>query len=149
MRLGSHQAAVAASTSFRLLGQTHSANVLLRRNLFAVSGEPSAHFTLHPDGVVARPAQPDLGGSLTRPTLDQTAGSLARRSRTAKAGPNPALSFIWGMRDSAFGPDILARWTEAFPAAPVTRLEDAGHWPHEEQPGAVIDAIRAILAPST
>jgi hypothetical protein len=50
VRLGSHQAAVAASTNFRLLGQTHSANVLLRRNLFAVSGEPSAHFTLHPDG---------------------------------------------------------------------------------------------------
>jgi hypothetical protein len=50
VRLGSHQAAVAASTNFRLLGQTHSANVLLRRNLFAVSGEPSAHVTLHPDG---------------------------------------------------------------------------------------------------
>ena len=75
--------------------------------------------------------------------LDGRAGS-ATQGRAGSA--SPALAFIWGMRDSAFGPDILARWTEAFPTAPVTRLDDAGHWPHEEQPGAVIDAIRAILA---
>jgi haloalkane dehalogenase len=45
------------------------------------------------------------------------------------------------MRDSAFGPAILERWLEAFPHAAVTRLEDAGHWPHEEQPEAFIAAL--------
>jgi hypothetical protein len=40
-----------ASTTFRLLGHTLQANVLLRRNLAVVSGAPVFHFTLHPDGV--------------------------------------------------------------------------------------------------
>lgn len=62
------------------------------------------------------------------------------------------LSFIWGMRDSAFRPSILDRWLEAFPQARVTRIADAGHWPHEEQPEAVIAALRAAMGvqqPST
>jgi hypothetical protein len=40
-----------ASTTFRLLGHTLQANVLLRRNLAVVSGAPVFHFTLHPDCV--------------------------------------------------------------------------------------------------
>jgi len=51
VRLGSHQEAMIISTKFRLLGQTHQTNVLLRRNLAAVSGARAAHFQLHPDGV--------------------------------------------------------------------------------------------------
>jgi hypothetical protein len=48
---GSHQEAMGQSTNnFRLLGETHQANVVLRRNLAAVSGARAAHFTLHPDG---------------------------------------------------------------------------------------------------
>lgn len=56
------------------------------------------------------------------------------------------LSLVWGMRDSAFGPAVLARWVDAFPHAAVTRLDDAGHWPHEEQPAAVIAALNAYLS---
>lgn len=56
------------------------------------------------------------------------------------------LSLVWGMRDSAFGPSILARWVEAFPHAVVTRVDDAGHWPHEEQPEKVVAALRAAIA---
>lgn len=52
------------------------------------------------------------------------------------------LSVIWGMRDSAFGPPILARWREAFPRADVIEIPDAGHWPHEEQPDATLAALR-------
>ena len=53
------------------------------------------------------------------------------------------LSFIWGMRDTAFGPAILERWTDAFPDASVTRIDDAGHWPHEERPDLVVAALEA------
>ena len=63
--------------------------------------------------------------------------------RAALAGVD--LSFIWGMRDSAFGPSLLDRWIDAFPQARVTRIADAGHWPHEEQPGAVIAALREAM----
>lgn len=52
------------------------------------------------------------------------------------------MSVVWGMRDSAFGPAVLQRWIEAFPHARITRIEDAGHWPHEERPDAVIAALR-------
>jgi hypothetical protein len=51
VQTGSHQEAMAASTNFRLLGQTIPTNVVLRRNLAAVSGAPAEHFELHPDGL--------------------------------------------------------------------------------------------------
>jgi haloalkane dehalogenase len=57
----------------------------------------------------------------------------------------PAL-IIWGMRDSAFKPNQLARWREMLPRAEVVEIADAGHWPHEEQPGEVIAALRRWLA---
>ena len=53
---------------------------------------------------------------------------------------------IWGMKDSAFQPHQLARWQSLLPAAEVRRLADAGHWPHEEEPAAVIDAMTKFLA---
>lgn len=65
-------------------------------------------------------------------------------SRRASLNGVP-MSIIWGMRDSAFGPAILARWSEAFPAARLVCLDDAGHWPHEEQPAAVLEAVRLAL----
>jgi haloalkane dehalogenase len=52
----------------------------------------------------------------------------------------------WGLEDSAFQPHQLARWTEAFPHAAVLRLASAGHWPHEEEPDAVLTAMRAWFA---
>lgn len=48
---------------------------------------------------------------------------------------------IWGMRDSAFPPYILERWQRAFPHARTTTLERAGHWPHEEEPAGVVQAL--------
>lgn len=54
------------------------------------------------------------------------------------------LSFVWGVQDPAFGEDFLARWTAAFPAASVTRLE-AGHFPQEELPAEFVAAVRARL----
>ena len=55
------------------------------------------------------------------------------------------LSIVWGMRDTAFGPGILDRWLDAFPRAGVTRIEDAGHWPHEERPELVIAALKGFI----
>jgi haloalkane dehalogenase len=53
-------------------------------------------------------------------------------------------AIIWGMRDPAFKPYMLDRWITAARNARVTRL-DAGHWPHEEEPEAVIAAIREFV----
>jgi hypothetical protein len=71
-----HQEALVASTNFRLLGETQQSNVLLRRNLAAVSGTPAAHFELHPDGTARALDDCDPGDwpiesiSKERPTKD-------------------------------------------------------------------------------
>ncbi len=51
------------------------------------------------------------------------------------------LSIVWGMADPAFGAPYLARWREAFPHARVTTLDGAGHFPQEEAPDAVLEAL--------
>lgn len=52
---------------------------------------------------------------------------------------------LWGLRDRAFPPRFLDRWQQALPAARVVRLEQAGHWPQEEQPEDVLAAVRDFL----
>ena len=52
---------------------------------------------------------------------------------------------IWGMKDSAFKPYQLARWQQLLPEAAVARLDEAGHWPHEEDPSRVIEEIARFL----
>lgn len=52
---------------------------------------------------------------------------------------------VWGMKDSAFRPYQLARWQSLLPHATVERIEGAGHWPHEEEPARVIEAIEQFL----
>jgi haloalkane dehalogenase len=57
----------------------------------------------------------------------------------------PAL-IVWGMKDSAFKPYQLDRWRTLLPKADVVELSAAGHWPHEEEPGAVVAALQSFLA---
>lgn len=62
----------------------------------------------------------------------------ARRDRIASL---PA-TILWGMRDPAFGPSYLARWRELYPEARVVELAEAGHFPQEEAPDALLEALR-------
>jgi haloalkane dehalogenase len=52
---------------------------------------------------------------------------------------------VWGLKDSAFPPYQLERWRRLLPPARVVALEDAGHWPHEEDPARVIREIQSFL----
>jgi haloalkane dehalogenase len=65
----------------------------------------------------------------------------ARRSVLAHI---PAL-LLWGMRDSAFGSDALARWKEALPDARVVEFADAGHFVQEEAPEDAAARIHEFL----
>ncbi len=76
-----------------------------------------------------------LGSGAWYDSLWQARDALAKR---------PAL-FVWGMKDPAFG-NALPRWKEAFPAARVVELDDAGHFVQEEAPQQATSAIRAFLA---
>jgi haloalkane dehalogenase len=53
---------------------------------------------------------------------------------------------VWGLEDSAFKPHVLEKWRAALPGADVVTLEAAGHWPHEEDPEAVVRAMERFLA---
>jgi haloalkane dehalogenase len=57
------------------------------------------------------------------------------------------LRAIWGLRDGAFTPRALARFQAAWPALSVVELAGAGHWPQEEEPARVVDALRDFLVP--
>ena len=52
---------------------------------------------------------------------------------------------VWGMKDSFFKPHYLARWQLLLPGATIVPLPDAGHWPHEEDPTGVVEAIERFL----
>ena len=65
-------------------------------------------------------------------------------SERARLRDRPAL-IVWGMKDSAFRPNQLARWREALPHGEMVELPESGHWPHEEEPDLVVDAVRQFL----
>ncbi len=54
-------------------------------------------------------------------------------------------TLLWGMRDPAFGPAVLRRWRDAFPAASAHEFADAGHWPHEEDPVDFAEALKRAI----
>ena len=56
------------------------------------------------------------------------------------------LELVWGARDPALKEHHRLRWEAAFPEAPLTLLEDAGHFVAEERPDAVVAAVRRLTA---
>lgn len=67
---------------------------------------------------------------------------LCERAQVLRERP---VLIAWGLRDSAFGPRQLQRWEQLLPQAQVLRLAQAGHWPHEEAPEEVLQAMRLFL----
>ena len=61
----------------------------------------------------------------------------------ARLGSLPAL-IIWGTKDPAFKPYQLERWKLVLPHARVVELP-VGHWPQEEAPREVVEAIGAFV----
>lgn len=51
---------------------------------------------------------------------------------------------IWGTKDPAFKPHMLERWRSIVPSARVVELP-VGHWPHEESPADVTEALRDFV----
>ena len=53
---------------------------------------------------------------------------------------------VWGTRDRLFPAEFLERWRQVLPKAQIEALSDAGHWPHEECPELVLEAMQRFLA---
>ena len=82
--------------------------------------------------------------ALAKSLLGSSAHYDALWRERATLRDRPAL-VVWGMKDSAFKPTMLARWREALPQARVVEIADAGHWPHEEAPDEVIAAMQEFV----
>lgn len=83
--------------------------------------------------------------ALARSLLGSSAFYRSLWDRRSSLAPLPAL-IVWGRKDRAFEPRLLARWKEALTRARVVEMPESGHWPHEEEPEAVIAALREFLA---
>jgi pimeloyl-ACP methyl ester carboxylesterase len=62
---------------------------------------------------------------------------------TALEQTDVPLSFIWGMLDPVSGAHMAERIREGLPDAPLTALDDVGHWPPLEAPDRVVAAMLA------
>ena len=69
--------------------------------------------------------------------------SLWRRKKKLLGIP---ATVIWGTRDIAFREKEFRIWDEALPDKKVIKLENAGHYPHEEAAETVIEAIKSASA---
>lgn len=54
---------------------------------------------------------------------------------------NKPTLFIWGMKDEVIKPHNLEKFEDGFTNSETVKLETSGHFPHEEQPQKVINAI--------
>jgi pimeloyl-ACP methyl ester carboxylesterase len=62
-----------------------------------------------------------------------------------KSISNKETLLIWGMKDPVVRPEFLKKFQAAFCNAKSLLLEEAGHFPHEEQPEEVINAMVDFL----
>lgn len=81
---------------------------------------------------------------LARALLGSSAFYSSLWERRERLTQIPTL-IVWGLKDSAFRPNQLDRWKRVLPHAQVVTIADAGHWPHEEAPSEVADAIDSFL----
>jgi len=58
---------------------------------------------------------------------------------------NKPILLIWGMADPIITPQNLEKFKTGFPNAKVIQLDDSGHFPQEEEPEKVVEAIRRFI----
>lgn len=77
--------------------------------------------------------------------LSASAPALARLWETrGRLASIPAL-VLWGLGDRALPPRLLERFRQAWPQASIQELWGVGHWPHEEAPAEVAQALDEFL----
>lgn len=64
--------------------------------------------------------------------------------RRAAISAKPVL-FCWGMKDPVIGPNYLKKFESGFACSTTVKLETCGHFPQEEQPESVLEAIIDFL----
>ena len=94
---------------------------------------------------------PERAGTLAFPRLipdgpDHPSMTVLERTGAYLESFRGPVLIIWGMKDPAFRPTMLAQWRKRFPDAPVLELPDAGHFLQEDAPDVVVARIKRFLA---
>lgn len=129
---------VASDLAFRLLGFPQNALHLAQANRASISGDVARAYRW-PLRRLRDRAAPLALARMVPIGLDHPSIAPLRRSLdVARSFAGPA-AIVWGERDPVLGRAIRGV-AEALPRAVVTRV-DAGHYPQEETPGPIADAI--------
>lgn len=121
-------------------------------------------FALHPDEVVNLQYHDPTQGMVDYTSLSDEALTAIARNREATAlyvwqpyFHNPKLRqrlhritlptlLLWGASDRFLMPDYYGgAYRDAIPGATLSMIEQAGHWPHLEQPEAVCKQVRLFV----
>lgn len=92
----------------------------------------------------AKAARERVLWQLARSLLGSHAHYAALWANRERLSAIPTL-VLWGERDRAFSLEFLERWRRALPGARFERIADAGHWPHEERPELVLEALQRFF----
>lgn len=83
----------------------------------------------------------DIPMAPSHPSWDTLKGVEANLAKLA--GP---MHLAWGERDWCFSPAFREDWQRRFPAAAVTRYEDAGHYVMEDARERIVPLLREFVA---
>ncbi len=129
---------IVSDVAFRLLGFPQNALGLVQADRRSISGDVARAYRW-PLRSLADRAAPLALARMVPTTPDHPAvPGLRRALAVAPAFGGPA-AIVWGERDPVLG-RALRGVAEALPRATVTRVV-AGHYPQEEAPGPIADAI--------
>ncbi len=132
---------VVSQIAFQLLGFPQNALHLAQADRASIRGEVARAYRWPLRRVADRVAPLALARMVPiRPDHPSIPG-LRRSLEVATSFQGPS-AIVWGERDPVLA-RALRSLTEALPAADVTRVP-AGHYPQEETPGEIADAVRAV-----
>jgi haloalkane dehalogenase len=140
---------VVSDVAFRLLGFPQNALHLSQADRCSISGDVARSYRWPLRRVPDRVAPLALARLVPTRADHPAAVELRRAHEAARAFAGPA-AIVWGERDPLVG-RALEGAVAALPGARVTRVA-AGHYPQEEAPGPIAEAIaevarRAALLP--
>jgi cis-3-alkyl-4-acyloxetan-2-one decarboxylase len=127
-----------SAAAFRLLGFPQNALHLAQADRRSISGEVARAYRWPLRRLADRVAPLALARMVPLSAGHPSIPALVRARAVATAFDGPA-AIVWGERDPILGP-ALRGVAESLPRAPVTRVA-AGHYPQEEAPGAIVDAV--------
>lgn len=132
---------VVSDVAFRLLGFPQNALHLAQADRASIAGEVARAYRFPLRSLRDRVAPLALARMVPTSPSHPSVAPLERSLAVAAGFTGPA-AIVWGERDPILG-RALRGVAAALPGARVTRLE-AGHFPQEESPEAIAEAIRDV-----